>query len=209
MKPVVIGIAGGSASGKTSVASALTQAFDSDVVWLPQDCYYRAHDDLAPEARTRLNYDRPEAFDDQLLRTQLQQLIAGDTIDRPVYDFEAHTRKAEFVTLAPKPVIIVEGILVLADPALRALMDIRLYVDTPADVRVLRRIQRDTQQRGRSLDAVIAQYLDSVRPAHAAFVAPTRAFADVIIPQGAQNHIALDLIETKIQAILAKRQADR
>lgn len=209
MKPVVIGIAGGSASGKTSVASALTQAFAGDVVWLPQDCYYRAHDDLPLEARASLNFDRPEAFDDQLLRTQLQQLIAGDTIDRPVYDFEAHTRKAAVVTLAPKPVIIVEGILVLADPALRALMDIRLFVDTPADVRVLRRIQRDTQQRGRSLNSVVAQYLDSVRPAHATFVAPTRAFADVIIPQGAHNHIALDLIETKIQAILTQRETNQ
>ncbi len=205
MKPVVIGIAGGSASGKTSVASALCQAFAEEVVVLSQDCYYSAHDELSLEARTHLNYDRPEAFDNALLRTQLQQLLAGDTIDRPVYDFATHTRAATVVTLTPKPVIIVEGILVLADPALRALMDIRLFVDTPADVRVLRRIQRDTQVRGRQLDEVIAQYLSSVRPAHVAFVAPTRMLADVIIPSGGHNQIALDLLTTKIQAILAKR----
>lgn len=203
-KPIVIGIAGGSASGKTTVAHALCEAFETGVVLLQQDSYYK-HSDLPFEQRKQINYDHPDAFDHDLLVAQLQQLIQRHAIDVPIYDYAEHNRKAQIRHVKPQDVIILEGILVLADPALRDLMDVKLFVDTDADVRVLRRIQRDTQARGRSLNSVIDQYLTTVRPAYLEFIEPTKRFADVIIPEGGQNRVAIDLVRTKIAATLRHR----
>ncbi|WP_125707042.1 uridine kinase [Lacticaseibacillus porcinae] len=203
-KPIVIGIAGGSASGKTSVAHALCEAFESGVVLLQQDSYYK-HSSKTFEQRKLINYDHPDAFDHQLLLDQLKQLIARHAIDVPVYDYATHNRAVQTRHVVPQDVIILEGILVLADPELRKLMDVKLFVDTDADVRVLRRIQRDTQSRGRSLNSVIDQYLTTVRPAYLEFIEPTKRFADVIIPEGGQNRVAIDLVRTKIAATLALR----
>lgn len=203
-KPIVIGIAGGSASGKTTVAHALCEAFENGVVLLQQDSYYK-HSDLPFEQRKQINYDHPDAFDHDLLVAQLQQLIQRHAIDVPIYDYAEHNRKAQIRHVKPQDVIILEGILVLADPALRELMDVKLFVDTDADVRVLRRIQRDTQARGRSLNSVIDQYLTTVRPAYLEFIEPTKRFADVIIPEGGQNRVAVDLVRTKIAATLRHR----
>lgn len=203
-KPIVIGIAGGSASGKTTVAHALCEAFENGVVLLQQDSYYK-HSDLPFEQRKQINYDHPDAFDHDLLVAQLQQLIQRHAIDVPIYDYAEHNRKAQIRHVKPQDVIILEGILVLADPALRDLMDVKLFVDTDADVRVLRRIQRDTQARGRSLNSVIDQYLTTVRPAYLEFIEPTKRFADVIIPEGGQNRVAVDLVRTKIAATLRHR----
>ena len=203
-KPIVIGIAGGSASGKTSVAHALCETFENRVVLLQQDSYYK-HSDLPFAQRKLINYDHPDAFDHDLLVQHLNQLIQRHAIDVPVYDYADHNRTAQTRHVEPQDVIILEGILVLADPALRALMDVKLFVDTDADVRVLRRIQRDTQARGRSLNSVIDQYLTTVRPAYLEFIEPTKRFADVIIPEGGQNRVAIDLVRTKIAATLAQR----
>lgn len=203
-KPIVIGIAGGSASGKTTVAHALCEAFENGVVLLQQDSYYK-HSDFPFEQRKQINYDHPDAFDHDLLVAQLQQLIQRHAIDVPIYDYAEHNRKAQTRHVEPQDVIILEGILVLADPALRDLMDVKLFVDTDADVRVLRRIQRDTQARGRSLNSVIDQYLTTVRPAYLEFIEPTKRFADVIIPEGGQNRVAIDLVRTKIAATLRHR----
>lgn len=203
-KPIVIGIAGGSASGKTTVAHALCEAFENGVVLLQQDSYYK-HSDFPFEQRKQINYDHPDAFDHDLLVAQLQQLIQRHAIDVPIYDYAEHNRKAQTRHVEPQDVIILEGILVLADPALRDLMDVKLFVDTDADVRVLRRIQRDTQARGRSLNSVIDQYLTTVRPAYLEFIEPTKRFADVIIPEGGQNRVAVDLVRTKIAATLRHR----
>lgn len=203
-KPIVIGIAGGSASGKTSVAHALCETFENRVVLLQQDSYYK-HSDLPFAQRKLINYDHPDAFDHDLLVQHLNQLIQRHAIDVPVYDYADHNRTNQTRHVEPQDVIILEGILVLADPALRALMDVKLFVDTDADVRVLRRIQRDTQARGRSLNSVIDQYLTTVRPAYLEFIEPTKRFADVIIPEGGQNRVAIDLVRTKIAATLARR----
>ena len=203
-KPIVIGIAGGSASGKTTVAHALCEAFENGVVLLQQDSYYK-HSDFPFEQRKQINYDHPDAFDHDLLVAQLQQLIQRHAIDVPIYDYAEHNRKVQIRHVKPQDVIILEGILVLADPALRDLMDVKLFVDTDADVRVLRRIQRDTQARGRSLNSVIDQYLTTVRPAYLEFIEPTKRFADVIIPEGGQNRVAIDLVRTKIAATLRHR----
>ncbi|MFD1484310.1 uridine kinase [Lacticaseibacillus baoqingensis] len=203
-KPIVIGITGGSASGKTSVAKALCRQFASQSVLLQQDNYYK-HSALPFAQREKINYDHPDAFDDDLLVQQLKALIAGKTIQRPVYDYQQHNRTDAVVAVASKTVIIVEGILVLADPALRQLMDIKVFVDTDADVRVLRRIQRDIATRGRSLESVIAQYLATVKPAYHAFIAPTKRYADIIIPEGGQNRVAVDLLSTKLQMIIQAR----
>lgn len=203
-KPIVIGIAGGSASGKTSVAHALCETFENRVVLLQQDSYYK-HSELPFDQRKLINYDHPDAFDHDLLVHQLQQLIHRHAIDVPEYDYADHNRTSQTRHVEPQDVIILEGILVLADPALRALMDVKLFVDTDADVRVLRRIQRDTQARGRSLNSVIDQYLTTVRPAYLEFIEPTKRFADVIIPEGGQNRVAIDLVRTKIAATLAQR----
>ncbi|MET3700009.1 uridine kinase [Bacillus oleivorans] len=205
-KPVVIGVAGGSGSGKTSVTKAIYDRFQGhSILGLEQDSYYRDQSHLPFEERLLTNYDHPLAFDNDLLIDHIEKLINYIPIEKPVYDYSLHTRSNEVIRVAPKDVIILEGILVLEDERLRDLMDIKLFVDTDADLRIIRRILRDIQERGRSIDSVIDQYINVVRPMHNQFIEPTKRYADVIIPEGGQNYVAIDLMVTKIQTILEQK----
>lgn len=207
MKPVVIGVAGGSGSGKSTVAREIfRQVRPSSVLILEQDSYYKSQDHLPLEERKKINYDHPLAFDNELLIRHLQRLLQYKPIHKPVYDFKWHTRSRRSVYVEPKDVIIVEGILVLEEARLRQLMDIKVYVDTDPDVRFIRRLRRDMRRRGRSMQSVIDQYLNTVRPMHRQFVEPTKRYADIIIPEGGQNRVAIDLLVTKIQSLLSERQ---
>lgn len=205
-KPVVIGVAGGSGSGKTSVTKAIYESFKGhSITMLQQDYYYKDQSDLPFEERLKTNYDHPLAFDNDLLIEHIEKLLRYETIDKPVYDYSIHTRSKEIIEVEPKDVIILEGILVLEDERLRNLMDIKLFVDTDADIRIIRRMSRDIKERGRTLDSVIEQYTNVVRPMHNQFIEPTKRYADVIIPEGGQNHVAIDLMVTKIQTILEQK----
>ncbi|MBM6619680.1 uridine kinase [Bacillus suaedaesalsae] len=205
-KPIVIGIAGGSGSGKTSVTKAIYQHFKGhSILLLEQDSYYKDQTDLPMEERLKTNYDHPLAFDNDLLIKHMKVLLDYRDIDKPVYDYKLHTRSQEVIHVEPKDVIILEGILVLEDERLRALMDIKLFVDTDADLRIIRRMLRDIKDRGRSIDSVIDQYVSVVRPMHNQFIEPTKRYADVIIPEGGHNHVAIDLMVTKIQTILEEK----
>ncbi|MDQ0224779.1 uridine kinase [Bacillus sp. 7586-K] len=202
-KPVVIGVAGGSGSGKTSVTKSIYEHFKGhSILMLEQDFYYKDQSDLPFEERLNTNYDHPLAFDNDLLYEHLQLLLDHKTIEKPIYDYKLHTRSKDVMLVEPKDVIILEGILILEDKRLRDLMDIKLFVDTDADLRIIRRILRDIKERGRSIDSVIEQYLSVVRPMHNQFIEPTKRYADIIIPEGGQNHVAIDLMVTKIQTIL-------
>ncbi|APH04296.1 uridine kinase [Bacillus weihaiensis] len=202
-KPVVIGVAGGSGSGKTSVTKAIYEHFKGhSILMLEQDYYYKDQKHLPFEERLNTNYDHPLAFDNDLLIDHLHSLLSHKGIDKPVYDYKLHTRSEDVIVVEPKDVIILEGILILEDERLRDLMDIKLYVDTDADLRIIRRLLRDIKERGRSIDSVIEQYLTVVRPMHNQFIEPTKRYADIIIPEGGQNHVAIDLMVTKIQTIL-------
>lgn len=202
-RPVVIGIAGGSGSGKTSVTNSIYEVFkENSVVVIEQDYYYKDQSDLAFEERLKTNYDHPLAFDTDLLIEHINALLARESIQKPVYNYALHTRSEETVLIEPKDVIILEGILVLEDVRLRELMDIKLFVDTDADLRIIRRLLRDINERGRTIDSVIDQYLKVVRPMHNQFIEPTKRYADVIIPEGGQNEVAIDLMVTKIKTIL-------
>lgn len=205
-KPVLIGIAGGSGSGKTSVTRAIVNHFGEDsIVLIEQDAYYKDQSDKPFEERLKTNYDHPFAFDNDYLIEHLQQLLNYEPIDIPVYDYTVHTRSKEVIHIEPKDVIILEGILVLEDERLRNLMDIKLYVDTDADLRIIRRLLRDTQERGRTMDSVIDQYVSVVRPMHNQFIEPTKRYADIIIPEGGSNVVAIDLIVTKIHSIIEQK----
>ncbi len=205
-KPVVIGVAGGTGSGKTSVTRSIIQRFaDKTILMLEQDYYYKDQSDLPYEQRLQTNYDHPLAFDNELLIEHLQQLIHEKPVEKPVYDYKMHTRSEETIHIEPKEVIIVEGILVLEDERLRDLMDIKVFVDTDADVRIIRRMMRDINERGRTLDSVIEQYINVVRPMHLQFVEPTKRYSDIIIPEGGQNHVAIDLMAAKIQTVLYQK----
>ncbi|KYG88859.1 uridine kinase [Metasolibacillus sp. FSL K6-0083] len=202
-RPVVIGIAGGSCSGKTSVTRAIYEVFkDHSVVVIEQDYYYKDQSHMTFEERLQTNYDHPLAFDTELLIEHTNMLLERQPINKPVYDYVEHTRASEVIRVEPKDVIIVEGILVLEDERLRDLMDIKLFVDTDADLRIIRRMQRDIKERGRTADSVIEQYLTAVRPMHNMFIEPTKRYADVIIPEGGDNGVAIDLMVTKIKTIL-------
>lgn len=202
-KPVVIGIAGGSGSGKTTVTKAIYEYFKGhSIMLLEQDYYYKDQSDVPLEQRLQTNYDHPLAFDNDLLIEHLQNLLNYESIDKPVYDYAIHTRSEKVIKEEPKDVIILEGILVLEDQRLRNLMDIKLYVDTDADLRIIRRMLRDIKERERTLESVVDQYVSVVRPMHNQFVEPTKRYADIIIPEGGQNHVAIDLMVTKIQTIL-------
>ncbi len=202
-RPVVIGITGGSCSGKTSVTRAIYEVFrEHSVVVIEQDYYYKDQSHMTFEERLETNYDHPLAFDTDLLIDHVNKLLNRQPIDKPVYDYVRHTRADEVIHVEPKDVIIVEGILVLEDPRLRELMDIKLFVDTDPDLRIIRRIQRDIKERGRTADSVIEQYLTAVRPMHNMFIEPTKRYADVIIPEGGDNGVAIDLMVTKIKTIL-------
>jgi uridine kinase len=205
-KPVVIGVAGGSGSGKTSVTKAIYESFKGhSITMLQQDYYYKDQSDLPFEERLKTNYDHPLAFDNDLLIEHIEKLLRYEPIDKPVYDYSLHTRSKEIIEVEPKDVIILEGILVLEDERLRNLMNIKLFVDTDADIRIIRRMSRDIKERGRTLDSVIEQYTNVVRPMHNQFIEPTKRYADVIIPEGGQNHVAIDLMVTKIQTILEQK----
>mgnify|MGYP003469592990 FL=1 len=202
-RPVVIGIAGGSCSGKTSVTRAIYDVFkDRSVVVIEQDYYYKDQSHMTFEERLKTNYDHPLAFDNQLLIQHINELLSYQPVEKPVYDYVQHTRSADVIHVEPRDVIIVEGILVLEDESLRDLMDIKLFVDTDSDLRIIRRIQRDIKERGRTADSVIEQYLTAVRPMHNLFIEPTKRYADVIIPEGGDNNVAIDLMVTKIKTIL-------
>ncbi|MEW4284175.1 uridine kinase [Priestia koreensis] len=202
-KPVVIGIAGGSGSGKTTVTKAIYEYFKGhSILLLEQDYYYKDQSHLPFEERLQTNYDHPLAFDNDLLIEHLQSLVEYEPINKPVYDYTLHTRSQDVIPQEAKDVIILEGILVLEDERLRDLMDIKLYVDTDADLRIIRRMLRDIKERGRTLESVVDQYVTVVRPMHNQFIEPTKRYADIIIPEGGQNHVAIDLMVTKIQTIL-------
>ncbi|MGM9579116.1 MAG: uridine kinase, partial [Evtepia sp.] len=195
---LIIGIAGGTGSGKTTLVDRLKEQFGDDISVLTHDSYYAAHHDLTLEERQALNYDHPASFDTDRMIQDLEDLKAGKTIHCPVYDYTVHDRLEETREIAPNKVIIVEGILVFDNKALRDLMDIKIFVDTDADVRILRRILRDVKERGRTLDSVIEQYLSTVKPMHEQFVEPAKRYADVIVPEGGQNLVALMMIIQRI-----------
>lgn len=200
---MIIGISGGTGSGKTTVARRILEnVSDEYIVFLQQDSYYRNLGDLPIELRHQINFDHPDALDNELFVNHVKALRAGEPIAMPVYDFASHTRKAETIHVAPKPVMIIEGILVFVDAALRGLMDVKIFVDTDDDLRFIRRLQRDVKERGRSVESVIKQYLDTVRPMHQQFVEPSKRYADVIIPEGGHNEVGIDLISGKIRAKL-------
>lgn len=204
-KPVVIGVAGGSGSGKTSVTNSICERFsDQTILVIEQDYYYKDQSHLPLEERLNTNYDHPLAFDNDLLIDHLHALMNRKAIEKPVYDYKIHTRSNEVIPVEPKDVIILEGILILDDPQLVDLMDIKVFVDTDADLRIIRRLLRDIKERGRTLDSVIDQYINNVRPSHLQFIEPTKRYADIIIPEGGQNHVAIDILATKIEKILSK-----
>ncbi len=196
---LTIGIAGGTGSGKTTLMKNLVSRFGEDVTVISHDNYYRCRDDLTYEERCGINYDEPAAFETELMVEHLSKLRKGQTISCPVYDFTVHNRSQETLTIVPKRVIIVEGILIFADPGLRELMDIKIFVDTDTDVRLCRRIKRDVNKRGRTLESVLTQYLDTVKPMHEMYVEPSKKFANLVVPEGGKNYIALDMIMTRIQ----------
>ena len=196
---LTIGIAGGTGSGKSTITKRIVEHFGGDVSVVNHDNYYKAHDEMSYEERCLLNYDHPDAFENDLMIEHLQQLKAGNSIQCPVYDYTIHNRSKEFTVINPAKVIIVEGILILADKQLCDEMDIRVFVDTDADVRILRRIIRDVKKRGRTLESVIDQYLTTVKPMHEAFVEPSKKNAHVIIPEGGRNQVALDMVIGRIE----------
>jgi uridine kinase len=203
-KGILIGIAGASGSGKTLVAHTLYEQLGTQkVVNLQEDSYYKDLAHLAFEERVKFNFDHPDAFDHQLLRKHVSLLLKGKTIKHPVYDFTTHTRKKETRKVGPHEIVILEGILILAIPELRELMDIKIYIDTPADICFIRRLQRDMEERGRSVDSVIKQYQETVRPMYLQFVEPSKRYADIIIPHGGKNVIAIDIIRSKIEKLLS------
>lgn len=209
-KPVVIGVAGGSGSGKTTVTRSICQRFqDKTILVIEQDYYYKDQSHLPFEERLNTNYDHPLAFDNDLLISHLQDLMNQKTIEKPVYDYKFHTRSDEVIPVEPKEVITLEGILILDDPRLVDLMDIKVFVDTDSDVRIIRRLLRDIKERGRTLDSVIDQYTNNVRPMHLQFVEPTKRYANIIIPEGGQNHVAIDIMATKIEKILSNSQQNK
>lgn len=195
---LVIGIAGGTASGKTTLMNNLIQYFGEDVTLMSHDNYYKRHDDMTYEQRCELNYDEPAAFDTSLMAYHLDQLRHGFSVDCPVYDFTVHNRSDETIHLEPKRVIIVEGILIFENEALRSLMDIRIFVDSDADVRLCRRISRDVRKRGRSLESVLNQYQNTVKPMHEKYVEPSKKYAHLVVPEGGKNVVALEMITERI-----------
>ncbi len=202
---MIIGICGGTGSGKTTVARRILEnVSEEQVVYLQQDSYYRNLGEMPLELRRQINFDHPDALDNDLFINHVRSLKAGEAIDMPLYDYTTHTRTAETKHIEPKQVTIVEGILVFSDPGLRELMDVKIFVDTADDLRFIRRLQRDVAERGRSVESVIKQYLETVRPMHLQFVEPSKRNADVVIPEGGYNEVGIDLISGKIRSLLQK-----
>lgn len=200
---LVIGIAGGTGSGKTTLASRIIEELNnSDVIVIKQDAYYKSHDDLPFSEREKINFDHPDAFDTPLLIKQLKSLKYDKPVKMPIYDFKVHLRKKETITVQPHKVIILEGILIFENKTLRDLLDIKIFVETDSDIRILRRISRDIEERGRTFESVRQQYLATVRPMHLDFVEPSKKYADIIVPEGGFNTIAIDMIVSKIKSIL-------
>jgi uridine kinase len=201
---MIIGICGGTGSGKTTVANRILATVSADeVVFIQQDLYYRNLKDMPLDYRNAANFDHPDAVDSDLLVNHLKKLNAGEAVELPIYDFRTHTRIEATTRIEPKPIVIVEGILIFAEPRLLEQMDIKVFVDTPDDIRFIRRLQRDIAERGRTVDSVIEQYIATVRPMHIQFVEPSKRFADVIIPEGGHNLVSVDLISGKIRERLA------
>lgn len=205
MKVTIIGVAGGSGSGKSTLVKKLQEAFGTeDVSTLCHDYYYKEHSDMSYEQRTQLNYDHPQAFDTDMMVAHIRSLKNNETIERPVYSFVEHNRTAERITVKPSKVIIIDGILIFENQELRDLMDIKVFVDTDADVRLARRILRDVCNRGRSMESVIEQYLSTVKPMHEEFVEPSKRYADVIIPEGGFNSVAVEMLIQSIRSLINK-----
>ena len=200
--PMIIGIAGGTGSGKTTITQSIVERFGENVTVLYHDDYYKEQHSITYEERCKTNYDHPDAFDTDLFLEHLDKLRAGEAIDSPVYDFTIHDRSDKTKSVRPAPVILIEGILIFVDPALTDRMDIKIFVDTDADVRILRRLERDVKERGRSIDSVIGQYLGTVKPMHEKFVEPSKKMADIIVLEGGRNSVALDLIMNKIDTFI-------
>ncbi len=206
-RPLLIGIAGGSASGKTSLAKRIYELFEksNSVIIIKEDDYYKEQSDVPLSERVKVNYDHPFAFDHDLLIAQLQELYDGNTIQKPIYDYAVHNRSKEVEIIHPCDVIIIEGLFVLENTKLRNMLDIKLFVDTPADVRFIRRLIRDVNERERTLQSVVTQYLNTVRIMHEEFVEPSKKYADLIIPEGGKNDVAIDIIASKISSILNQK----
>jgi uridine kinase len=204
--PVIIGIAGGTGSGKTTIANVILERVDAErIAVLAHDAYYRDLADLPPAQRDLINFDHPDSLETDLMVEHLEQLRSWQAVQVPVYDFTAHTRTDQTVQIDPQPVILVEGILVFAEPKLTNLLDVKIFVDTPPDIRFIRRLQRDIEERGRTVSSVIHQYETTVRPMHEDFVEPSKRLADVIIPEGGLNTVAMDMIAARVQDLLSER----
>ncbi|MCL1950241.1 MAG: uridine kinase [Turicibacter sp.] len=202
-KPLIIGVAGGSASGKTSVSKILVETFSQQTITLlRQDDYYNDQSHMTMEERVKTNYDHPLSMDNALLVQHLKDLIKGEDIQKPLYDYANHTRSSKTETIRPTKIIIVEGLFVLEDADIRELLDIKVFVKSDDDIRFIRRLLRDTEERGRSLDSVVTQYMESVKPMHEQFIEPSKKHADIIVPEGKTNTVALDLLMTKINSTL-------
>ena len=208
MKPIVIGVAGGTGSGKTTVAEKILHRVGAEhVAYIPHDAYYRELGHLPSEERARVNFDHPDSLETSLLIEHLKVLREGRVVEIPIYDFTKHMRTEETLRVEPAPVILVEGILIFVEPELRTLLDVKLYVDTDADVRFIRRLQRDIQERGRSVESVCKQYLSTVRPMHQEFVEPSKRYADVIIPEGGFNEVAIEMVAARLRGMLYEQRA--
>ena len=199
---IVIGIAGGTCSGKSTLIRKIKEEFGDAITMLSHDFYYKEHNDIPFEERKKLNYDHPDSFDTDLMIGHIRQLIAGESIQRPVYDFTIHNRIDETVTVMPSKVIVVEGILIFENKELRDMCDIKVFIDTDADVRIIRRIVRDVSERGRTLESVVTQYLTTVKLMHEQFVEPSKKYVDIIIPEGGYNKVALEMLNERIYALL-------
>lgn len=202
-KPIIIGVCGGTGSGKSTVVEKIIKEIDScKYSIIKHDDYYKQNDYLTMDERIKINYDHPFSLDNDLLKENIKDLLDGKTITKPLYDFTVHNRKIEIEKIEPTDFIILDGILIFEDKELRDFMDFKIFVDTDADVRILRRIKRDMQERGRTLDSIVVQYLKTVKPSHEQFIEPNKKYADIIIPHGGENNVAIDIITTKINELL-------
>lgn len=202
--PLVIGIAGGSGSGKTTLAHMILDRVGPDrIAYLPHDAYYKDLSDLPPNERATINFDHPNSLDNDLLVQHVRQLKRSEAVDLPIYDFKSHSRTNDTRRIEPRQVIMVEGILIFAEPALRELLEVKIFVDTDADMRFIRRLERDIHERGRSTESVVRQYLATVRPMHMEFVEPSKRYADVIIPEGGQNAVAMEMVVARLETLLS------
>lgn len=206
-KPIFIGISGGSGSGKTTIVNRIySEVPEKCISIVEHDAYYKDQSNLTFEERCKTNYDHPFAFDTDLFVEHIKDLKSGQFVEKPIYDYEIHNRKKDTIIVEPKEIVIVEGLLVFYEERIRELLDIKIFVDTDADIRIMRRIMRDMKERGRTLDSIIAQYINTVRPAHEQFIEPSKKYADIIVTEGGNNLVAVDLMVTKIKSLLADNQ---